>query len=278
MKITRKFSTVLIFLLILSVLTMPLVLVLFMYGGSMQVKQLANPPRLREASEDNERPSRVMLQNVRESVVVSGTFVGSDSAFQELAYKNPEDIRWIVSVGREVCAGQVLGYYLDEEILAQYTGILKERNLYAQKPYLRYELFSAVELQCRISREDVRKLETAESLSADSLNIQLTHVSGVCNEDGTVNVRFSLPGSIFTYGQQLENLKIYTGLELKYQMVLPVSCIYQKTEGEDQPWYVYQVTQQGEPIGEIQVELGYTDGEIVCINQLEMATYYRKVN
>ena len=60
-------------------------------------------------------------------------------------------------------------------------------------------------------------------------------------------------------------------------MLLPVSCVYQKTEEEDQPWYVYQVTQQGEPVGEIEVELGYTDGQIVCINQLEMATYYRRI-
>ena len=60
-------------------------------------------------------------------------------------------------------------------------------------------------------------------------------------------------------------------------MLLPVSCVYLKTEGEDQPWYVYQVTQKCEPVGEIEVELGYTDGQIVCINQLEMATYYRRI-
>ena len=277
MKMPKKALTVVGCLLILAVLAAPPALALYISEIGMQAKELPDPPRLLETAAGDERPIRVLLQNVQEAVVVSGTFVSSESAYQELAYKEPSAIRWIVSTGREVHAGQTLGYYKGEAVVAQYTGVLKERNTYASKAYLRYELFSPVELQCRVSWETAEKLRTAERISTDSYNIQITHISKLHNADGTVNIRFSLPGSTFTYGQRLENLKIYTGLELKYQMVLPVDCVYQKAECENESWYVYQITQQGEPIGEIQVELGYTDGQIVCINQLEMATFYRKV-
>ena len=279
MKMSRKVLVVIGGMLLLAVLVAPLSLVLYMSETGMREEQLPPPPRLLEESYGNVRPVRVMLQNVQEAVLVSGVFVGCENAFQELEYKDPENIRWIVSAGQEIRAGQILGYYEGEMIIAQYDGILKAQNTRTSHAYLQYELFYPIELQSKIHWEDAQKLQNAGELYADE-NIgfvQLTYVSSVRNPDGTVDVRLALPDSEYTYGQQITNLPIYTGQELKYQMVLPVDCIYQKVEGEDQPWYVYQMTQQGEPIGEIEVELGYTNGQIVCINQLEMATYYRRI-
>lgn len=220
--------------------------------------------------------TRVMLQNVIESVRIKGTFVAGEEAYQELDPKEARDIRWIVQAGERIRSGQVLGYYKGKELQAEYTGLLKELDTYSDRPYLCYTVIEEPHLQCFVSPEQARKLREAPQIYTETLELQLLSVSNIRRPDGTVEVLFAVPGSICTVGDTLE-LTVYTGLELKYQMVLPVSCVYQKTEGEDQPWYVYQVTQQGEPVGEIEVELGYTDGQIVCINQLEMATYYRRI-
>ena len=220
--------------------------------------------------------TRVMLQNVIESVRIKGTFVPGEGAYQELDPKEARDIRWIVQAGEQILSGQVLGYYKGKALRAEYTGILKELDTYSDRPYLYYTVIEEPHLQCFVTPEQARKLREAPQIYTETLGLQLLSVSDIRRSDGTVKVLFAVPGSVRTVGDTLE-LTVYTGVELKYQMVLPVSCIYQKTEGEDQPWYVYQVTQQGEPVGEIEVELGYTDGQIVCINQLEMATYYRRI-
>lgn len=273
MKIGKILLRFLGVLLLLAVLALPL-LALWLNHTQIAEERRMIFPVLHES--DKAVATRAMLQNVIESVQLKGIFVSGREAYQELEYKDPGTIRWIVQPGSETRAGQVLGYYKGEEIRAEYTGILKERNTYSEQPYLCYTLLEEPHLQCFVTPQQAQKLRDATDISAEGYDIRLLSVSNTLRADGTVRVLFAVPGSIYTVGQTLE-MKVYTGLELKYQMVLPVDCIYQKVEGEDQPWYVYQVTAEGEPIGEIEVELGYTDGEIVCINQLEMATYYRRV-
>ena len=259
--------------LLLAVLVLPLVALWLNQTRTAEERRMLHPV-LHEA--DKPAATRVMLQNVIESVRMKGTFVSGAEAYQELTYKDPGTIRWIAQPGDRILAGQVLGYYKGEELRAEYTGVLKECNPYSDRPYLCYALLEEPNLQCFITPQQARKLREAPDISSEVYDLQLLSVSNVQRADGTVAALFAVPGSIYKVGDSLE-LTVYTGLELKYQMVLPVSCIYQKTAGEDQPWYVYQITMQGEPIGEIEVELGYTDGEIVCINQLEMATYYRRI-
>ncbi len=273
MKVGRIFLRLVGALLLVAILVFPLVALWMRHTQTAEERRMVYPV-LHEI--DKPAATRVMLQNVIESVRVKGTFVSGAQAYQELACKEPSAIRWLVQPGGEVQLGQVLGYYKGQEIRAEYAGILKERNLYSDKPYLCYTLLGEPNLQCFVTPQQAEKLQAATDISTDSRDIQLLSISHIQRPDGTVAVLFAVPGNHYKIGDPLE-LKVYTGLELKYQMVLPVSCIYQKTSGEDQPWYVYQITMQGEPIGEIEVELGYTDGEIVCINQLEMATYYRRV-
>jgi hypothetical protein len=57
-------------------------------------------------------------------------------------------------------------------------------------------------------------------------------------------------------------------------LVLPVSCVYQKTPGEEEPWYAREVTKDGAVVGEIEVKLGYSNGKQVCVSGPQEGHYY----
>ena len=56
--------------------------------------------------------------------------------------------------------------------------------------------------------------------------------------------------------------------------MLPEDCLYQKIAGEDEPWYVQQVSADGFFIGEMQVEKGYGDGNYCCVSGVGENQYF----
>ena len=69
-------------------------------------------------------------------------------------------------------------------------------------------------------------------------------------------------------------LAIYTGRVYNGTLVLPEDCVYQKEDQEDAPWYVRQVTEDGFLIGEQEVQVGYSDGEYVCVTGVEEGAWF----
>ena len=57
-------------------------------------------------------------------------------------------------------------------------------------------------------------------------------------------------------------------------LVLPLDCVYQKTPGEDEPWFVRQVTEDGFLIAEIEVKIGYSDNDFAVVNGIEEGQYF----
>lgn len=60
----------------------------------------------------------------------------------------------------------------------------------------------------------------------------------------------------YIYGMELKNLQLYTGNVYTGSLVLLEKCLYQKEQGENQPWYVRQVTEDGYYISEVTVQCG----------------------
>lgn len=273
MKQLRSILTGLCILLMIALLAAPLGFALLLPGEDALAGQGETPVAIGAFRAD--KVSRAILQNVQEYVKVTGVLTSDAYAYQELDYKKPGDIRWTVNVGEEVQAGQVLGTYQGESVLAAENGILVEVNTYSTKPYLRYRLFAPLELSCRVSQGALAQLQDAPSLTTEiGHTAVLSYVSSRRNEDGTTNIRLRINNPFYIYGQTIKDLKLLTGKVYELQMVLPVSCVYQKSSEEDAPWYVRQVTMQGELIGEREVEIGYRNDEIVCVVGVESNTFY----
>ncbi len=206
---------------------------------------------------------------------VSGSFTSSTYAYQELSYKNLDRARWYVHGGQEIQEGQVLGVLKGEEILAEYSGILTEMNTYGQDPYLRIQLLEPVELECRVEDRVLSMLRRAQSLQTqEGEAVSLVYASRQKNADGTTNVRISIDTSKYTYGQHLTGLRIYTGQVYQQVLWLPQSCVYQKEQGEDKPWYARQVTETGRFIREAEIEVGYSDDYYVTVTGVGEGEYF----
>ena len=273
MKMMQKLMKGLFWLLILALLLAPLGLIYEISQREREAYAAPPAPVIRETALGS--VVQATRQDVEEYIRLSGSFVSRENGYMELTQKNPNDIRWQVTVGEEIQAGQVLGTYNGEAIISTLDGILLEINTYAGKPHLRVQLLTGLELQCSVPDKLLKQLRRAEKLTAeDGTAATLVYTANVKNDDGSTTIRLKLDGEGYSYGMAVKDLTLYTGHVYTGALVLPEKCLYQKNAGEDQPWYARQVTADGYYVQELQVERGYSNGQLVCITGIEDGTYY----
>ena len=271
MRILRGILSGVFWLLILALLIAPLWMIYHI--SQQEMTQYAAPKVAEYVQTAFGRAVKVQRQDVVDYVKLGGTFASHTYAYQELDYKRANQIRWVVSVGDEIREGQVLGTLDGQEILAQMGGILAEMNTYASQAYLRYRLLSPIELSLCVKKETLDFLTTHELVSDKGEKITLNYISPLRNADGTTDVRLIIDTDRFAYGQTIDDLRILTGRVLVDQLVLPAACVYQKYADADEPWYVRLVSEDGIYLGERQVEVLYSNGDVFCLSGVSEGEY-----
>lgn len=273
MKILKSFLTCIFWLLVIALMVAPLGLIYQISNDEMAQYTTPTAPVLRETAIGS--IAKATRQDVAVYVTVSGSFTASESVYQELDYKSPDKIRWLVSHGDEVQVGQVIGTYNGENVVSEHTGIIMEMNTYGTDAYLRIGLFEPVELSCQLDDRTLSILKRSDSLLTDNgETVALLYASQQKNPDGTTNVRLTIDTDKYTYGEALSELRIMTGQVYQRTLVLPVDCVYQKTAGENEPWYVRQVTAEGIFLTEREIQIGYSNGDYVCVTGVEEGEHF----
>ncbi len=273
MKMLKSILTCAFWLLVIALMVAPLGLIYQISNDEMAQYTTPTIPVLRETAIGS--VAKATRQDVAVYVTVSGSFTSSESVYQELDYKSPDQIRWLVGHGDEVQVDQVIGTYNGENVVSEYTGIIVEMKTYGTDAYLRISLFEPVELSCRLDDRTLSMLKRSDSLLTDNGEaVTLLYASQQKNSDGTTNVRLTIDTDKYTYGEALSELRIMTGQVYQRTMVLPVDCVYQKTAGENEPWYVRQVTAEGIFLTEREIQIGYSNGDYVCVTGVEEGEYF----
>ena len=273
MKVIKIISKCIFWVLILALLLSPLALIYELSNREMEQYKMPDPPQFVQTSYGT--VVQAERRDMAETESVSGKFISQGFAYQELDYKTPSKIRWTVKVGSEVQEGQVLGTYEGNEILSQYTGILRATNAYGDEPYLEVELLSPLVMECYVSQKTLRTLQRAKELTtADGDAVSIQYVSVIPNAGGNVRILLSIDSDYYYYGETVENLVLKTGYQYLSALVLPKNALYQKVQGEDEPWYVYKVDASGKAIGETEVTVGYSDGSFVCVSGIEAGEWF----
>jgi len=273
MKLLKSILTGAFWLLIAVLLVAPLGLIWQISSNEMAEYAAPEVPMLQETAVGD--VVQAIRQDVQEYVIVSGIFTSTEYAYMELNARQASSIRWIVETGDEIQKGQVLGTYKNTEIISTVTGILVELNTYSASPYLRVQQFSPVVLETRVDERTLAALKSAEELVTESgEQVTLEFYSMQKNPDGTTDVRLSIDSDKFTYGQELRELRVLTGRVYRKTLVLPAKCIYQKNAGENEPWYARMVTEDGIFLMEMEVQIGYTNGDVVCISGVEEGAWF----
>lgn len=273
MKILKSILAGAFWLLIIALMVAPLGLIWQISENEMAEYATPEVPLLRETAVGD--AVQATRQDVEEYVTLSGTFTSMEYAYMELNSRQAASTRWVVDIGDEIQEGQVLGTYKDTEIISAVTGILVEMNTYSTSPYLRVQQFSPVVLEARVEDRTLSVLKLSEELLTENgESVTLEFYSMQKNPDGTTNVRLSIDSEKYTYGQELSELRILTGRVYSKTLVLPSKCVYQKEVGDDKPWYARMVTEDGIFIMEVEVQIGYTNGDVVCVSGVEEGAWF----
>lgn len=244
-------------------LAIPLVLI---YGISRQeMDQYVAPVQGNYTPSTYGTGEMVTRQDMEESIKVSGSFVSTSYAFQELNDENSGKIRWLVSVGEMVESGQTLGLYEGEPVIAEVTGIIESISLSFENAYIQYITMDGLELECRVEDKTLSILEDGGLTTGEGELVSLTYTAPFKNTDGTTTVRLSVEGMDGYIGLSVVDLKIFTGRIFYDSLVISEKCVYQKESGEDAAWYVRRVSETGYFIDEVEVTPGYSDGEMVSV-------------
>ena len=273
MKILKSTFAGAFWLLIIALLVTPLGLIWQISQNEMAEYAAPEVPVLQETAVGD--IIKATRQDVQEYVILSGTFTSTEYAYMDLNARQASSIRWIVDIGDEIQEGQILGTYKNTEIISTVSGILVEMNTYSASPYLRVQQFSPVVLEARVDDRTLSALTLAEELATENgESVTLEFHSMQKNPDGTTDVLLSIDSEKYTYGQELWELRILTGRVYRKTLVLPAKCVYQKETGENAPWYARMVTEEGIFLMEMEVQIGYTNGDVVCISGVEEGAWF----
>ncbi len=270
----RKILQTLFWTFIFVLLILPLGLIFQISRAEMEEYAAPDSPVIRQSSIG--APVQANRTDINLYVTVSGTFTSTSTAFMELEQETPYDIRFIISYGDEVQTGQIIGYYYGEEIISTVDGIVSGIHTTGTTPYLQVDAFLPLVLECNIDDAVLSSLrQFPDSLTLkDGTKVTLEYVAKVKNYDDTTTVRLALEREGDTYGTSIDALTIYLGVSYPQVLSLPVSCIYQKTVGEEQSWYVRHVTEDGFLISEKQVSISYRDSTTAVVSGIEEGQWF----
>lgn len=277
MVVLKKIGSVCFWLLIVALLCLPVGLIFQISEAEMAQYEAAEIPTLQQTAYGS--PVQVERMDIHESITLSGVFVSDTRADMELSISKTELLRWSVAEGDQIAEGDVLGTYNGKDITSTLTGIILDINVYSgstKNQYIRVRLLEPLVLECDVTQEQLETVQKYDDLSlAGGTALTLEYVSLTRNEDDTTTVRFSLDdGTGYQYGQALTDFDLYTGVTYPQTLVLSEQCVYQKAEGDDQPWYARRVTEDGAFIEEIQVQVSGSYDGIVRISGVEEGDWF----
>lgn len=271
MKVISKLRKTLFWLLIVVLLAAPLGLIYEISDREKQ--QYATPAAPAFVEMAYGRVMEAERRDLRECVLLSGAFRSKTYEYIELEQPDPGKIRWDISIGDEIQEGQKLGTYKGEAITAPIAGLVAEINAF--DGYLKIQMASPVFLECNVSAKTLARLKSAQELTTeDGAAVALVYTAMIRNSDGSTCVRLEIDSEEYFLDQRVEDLLLYTGNVYMQTMVLPEECLYQRTAGENEPWYVRQVTEGGELIGEVEVKRGYSDGQWVSVTGINEGQFF----
>lgn len=203
---------------------------------------------------------QVERSDVEDNIVVDA--IGN--SYELVNIMENEECSWLVYEGEEIFKDQVIGYRNEKEIVSKYNGIIKDiQDNYVLIIHLKHIKYETEVLTTQVDYFKQNLVdENGNKVKDITISNQII--------DGKVKVSFTIEKRTVAYGEKIEGLTLYTGKEYKNVLVLNKSCIY---EGEDGQNYVRILDKEGNYQTEQAVNIGYENGECVCVDGLDEGTY-----
>lgn len=202
----------------------------------------------------------VIRQDMREYYSFDGVFVSDLKKTVEI----PFDAVVNVEVDEEVFCDSIIATLNNKEIKAEVDGIVSDIDYIKNKCIIND--ISSLLFECRVPKNYLKYFECCVLYDELNSEIKVINKSNIIDK-GYTKVYLKVPSNEYCYGEEIQGFPIYTGNVFRDALVLPVDCVYKKSD--DSRYYVREVSETGEFLYETEVTVGYSDGEYICISGIE---------
>lgn len=262
----KKGMTILLALVMLVMLAVPVGVLAYISRLEQEQYRPEEPVVLEELAYG--APEQPIRMELKESVTLSGQVVSTKILYEELALENAYDLRLQIQSGQVLQEGDVIGIYNGEPVTTKTAGLVRSVNL-GSKPYIELYDLNSLAIECSLDADQLKVLRRSSLALSDNggHSYELLRL-----EDRTANATalLSCPEVELLYGQQL-SLSLFTGRNYPDSLMISKNCVYSTDGGSS--WYVRTVDAEGHILEEIQVQVGYEMGNMVCISGIDENTY-----
>lgn len=209
--------------------------------------------------------SPVIRIDMKEYYSYDGTFINDKEKTVEVPYNATIH----VTEDEEVFADTVIATVNGNEVTAEINGIVSLIN-YGESITIKIKDISSLLLECQVPKDQINQFKTDVLYDESDNKIQVVKKSNIM-DNGYIKVYLKLQGTEYYYGETVQRFPIYSGNIFHNTLVVPSNCVYKKLD--DSKYYVRQVSEAGEYLNEVEVTVGYSDGQYVCVTGVEEGTY-----
>ncbi|MBE5934859.1 MAG: hypothetical protein E7262_03615 [Lachnospiraceae bacterium] len=210
-----------------------------------------------------EEPVRTTIEEYYE---VSGVITSNTFRNVKLPSSSTDMINLSVNIEDEIYVGQKIGYLGNKEVYSSCNGIVKEIILEDEEPKLKVLAFENLVLKV-ITTKDIAQVLNGVLKDEEDNEYSVIRKSNQL-VDGKQEVYLSIKiNNNFKYGEEISNLKLYTGKKYEDVLAINKNCVYTKPGIEKK--YVRICSELGEVIEERQVEVAYESDDVMCVTGVE---------
>lgn len=213
-------------------------------------------------------PSMVRCLDISETITLSGTVISTQVIYQELDVEDPALLRLLVSTGKLLQEGDLIGYYQGEALYATQTGVIRSIGR-EKEAYIELWSLDALAIECYVTDTQLKVLQRGSLALSDNEGNTYTVSQIDSISIGNTNTRVLLTSdtAALTYGKTLSQLTLNTGRVYPESTVVESRCIFSLDDGIT--YYVRLVDMDGNVLGLQQVEVGVTVGSYTCVTGVE---------
>lgn len=213
-------------------------------------------------------PVQVARSDVEEVITLSGTVVSTRVIYQELEQKVAAKLRLLVSAGEVLQVGDVIGYCDGKEVLATESGIVRSVHLEGDA-YIELWSLDDLAIECYVNDTILKVLKRGSLKLSDSEGnaYSVSRVDDIRVGSDLTRVQLTSETASLIYGKSMSAMTFHTGRVYTGSLVVSKRCVFSTDGGITN--YVRLVTEDGEVIGDVLVEVGIIVGNKVCISGVE---------
>lgn len=207
----------------------------------------------------------VFKTDMQEYYVYSGKIEGYKTIDVKVSGLKTEKISYRCQIGDEVHKNQVIATDGVNTFTSPINGIIQEIP-YGEETCVKILSLDKLCLNLSVPVDEKSVFENI-IYDENGHKIKVIEKSNQVDENGMMSIQISNPFKDYLAGQSVNDIKIYTGYTYNNVYVVDSDCVY--SIGKDNKYFVRKVNSEGKFLEEVEVGVGYNNGEYICVTGLK---------